>query len=75
MANKTALQQFIKWGDMMLKSNPHKVLTFADAIDMADEFLSVEKEQINNAYFEGGFDFNFKRFKGMYEYYEEMYGK
>jgi len=49
MATKTALQQLIEWGDKMMLEHPLKLLSFADAIDKAEELLSVEKEQIINA--------------------------
>jgi hypothetical protein len=42
---QTALQQLITWGDERLKSEPMKTLSFAEAIDMAEELLELEKEQ------------------------------
>lgn len=50
MKTKTALQTFIEWGDKMMKEQPMKVLSFADAIDKAEELLALEKEQIMKAW-------------------------
>jgi len=46
MKNKTALQTFIAWGDEMMRQEPMKLLSFAEAIDKAEELLEMEKEQI-----------------------------
>jgi len=75
MKKKTALQQLIDWGEEMLKSNPPKTLSFAEAIDMANQLLDAEKEQIQEAYFRGCDDFNKKQYNGMKEYYQDNYGK
>jgi len=53
MANKTALQTLIAWGDEMIKEEPMKVLSFAEAIDKAEGLLEMEKEQIEDAHIEG----------------------
>lgn len=47
--NKTALQTLIAWGDEMMKQHPMKTLSFAEAIDKAEELLEMEQEQIINA--------------------------
>lgn len=47
---KTALQQLIEWGDQMMLEHPMKTLSFAEAIDKAEELLRMEKEQIVNAW-------------------------
>ena len=51
--NKTALQQFIEWGNQMIGDHPAKTLSFYEAIDKAEELLEVEKEQIMDAHIEG----------------------
>lgn len=43
---KTALQTLIEWGDKMILDHPMKTLSFAEAIDKAEELLEMEKEQI-----------------------------
>ena len=53
MANKTALQTLIEWGDKMMLEHPMKTLSFAEAIDNAEELLRMEKEQIEDAHIEG----------------------
>lgn len=53
---QTALQTLISWGDEMLKNNPNKILSFAEAIDKAQELLVMEKEQIKDAYWNGTTD-------------------
>jgi hypothetical protein len=50
---KTALQQLIQWGEQMMSEHPLKVLSFAEAIDKAEELLELEKEQIIDAYNNG----------------------
>lgn len=72
MKQKTALQQFIKWGDEMLKKNPHTRLSFAEAIDKAEQLLDKEKEQIINAWMAENNEL--QRLAAEY-YYEETYGK
>jgi hypothetical protein len=49
MKKQTALQQFIEWGNQMIGDYPAKTLSFYEAIDKAEELLSVEKEQIIKA--------------------------
>ena len=74
MKNKTALQTFIAWGDKMIKEQPVKHLSFLEAIDKAEELLEMEKEQIIDAYWEGGQDIpmNSKRCE---QYYSETYNR
>jgi len=73
MENKTAMQQFIEWGDKMMLDHPLKVLSFAEAIDKAAELLEVEKQQIKDAWMDG--------MEGILheiaaeQYYNETYGK
>jgi len=40
----TALETLIAWGDEMLKQHPNKILSFAEAIDKAQELLEMEKQ-------------------------------
>ena len=47
---QTTLQTLIAWGDKMMKQEPMKVLSFAEAIDKAEELLEMEKEQIIDAW-------------------------
>lgn len=49
----TALQEFIKWGDEMIKNNPFKVLGFGEAIDKAEELLNKEQKQLEQAWHDG----------------------
>lgn len=72
MENKTALQQFIEWGDKMLKEHPMKTLSFAEAIDKAEELLEVEKQQIEDAYVMGSYDMACQEFKPD-QYFTETY--
>ena len=45
MAQQTAMQTLISWGDEMLLKHPQKILSFGEAIDKAVELLQMEKEQ------------------------------
>lgn len=49
MAQQTAMQTLIAWGDEMLLNQPQKLLSFGEAIDKAVELLEMEKEQIIDA--------------------------
>jgi hypothetical protein len=51
---KTAMQELIEWGDEMLLKHPQKILGFGEAIDKAVELLEKEKEQIKEAWYNGG---------------------
>ena len=42
---KTALQQLIEWGEQMMAEHPQKLLSFAQAIDKAEELLELERQQ------------------------------
>ena len=42
---KTALQQLIQWGEQMMSEHPQKLLSFAEAIDKAEELLELERHQ------------------------------
>ena len=53
MMNKTALQQFIEWGNQMIGDHPAKTLSFYEAIDKAEEMLELEKQQIKDAWMDG----------------------
>lgn len=48
--NKTAMQTLIEWGDKMMQDNPNKLLSFAEAIDKAEELLEMEREQLRRMY-------------------------
>jgi len=80
MANKTALQQFIEWGDKMMLEHPLKLLSFAEAIDKAAELLIVERDQIELA-FDEGLEYEYEHHINGYPriepstYYNETYGK
>lgn len=74
----TALQTLIAWGNQMLKDNPSNILSFAEAIDKAQELLNMEKEQmfgytkyrqVIGPYTEDYFTEDFEK------YYQENYGK
>ncbi len=69
---QTALQQLIAWGDERLKTEPMKLLSFAEVIDKVEEFLEVEKEQIEDAYTMGSYDMADKKFNPS-QYYQEIY--
>lgn len=62
MAQQTAMQTFIAWGDEMLLNHPQKILSFGEAIDKAVELLQMEKEQILDAYEQGAIDGRFEMF-------------
>ena len=76
MAQQTAMQTIIAWGDEMLLKHPQKILSFGEAIDKAVELLQMEKEHIVEAFYEGmktnPFDPN--RGRGTM-YYNETYKK
>jgi hypothetical protein len=76
MAQQTAMQTLIAWGDEMLLKHPQKILSFGEAIDKAVELLQMEKEHIVEAFYEGmktnPFDPN--RGRGTM-YYNETYKK
>ena len=38
-SEKPILQELIKWGDKQIKERPHKELSFAEAIDKAQDLL------------------------------------
>ena len=71
---QTALQQLIAWGDERLKAEPMKTLSFAEAIDKAEELLEMEKEQIINAHIEGQ-PFATTISAKAEQYYNETYNK
>lgn len=50
----TALETLIAWGDEMLKQHPNKILSFAEAIDKAQELLEMEQNQRQHAFIAGG---------------------
>jgi len=72
MANKTALQTLIEWGDKMMLEHPMKTLSFAEAIDKAVELLEMEKEQLIDAWAHGAIGDKHETAK---EYYNETYKK
>ena len=72
---QTAMQTLIKWGDKMMLEHPMKILSFAEAIDKAEQLLEMEKEQIIKAVYDSmgtNFDPNMGRAE---QYYKEKYGK
>ena len=71
MIKKTAMQEFIKWGDKMMRDYPMKELGFGQAIDKAIELLEMEKEQIIDAYKFGLTD---EYVIGSDKYYNSTYG-
>lgn len=75
MANKTAMQAMIEWGDKMMLEHPMKTLSFAEAIDKAAELLEMEKEQIEDAHYEGQCDNTegYPKYIAQ-QYYNETYG-
>jgi hypothetical protein len=73
MKKQTALQQFIEWGNQMIGDYPAKTLSFYEAIDKAEELLSVEKEQIIDAYSEGSNQNGFPLKHEAEQYYNETY--
>lgn len=50
---RTAMQEFIKWGDKMMKDHPMKELGFGEAIDKAVALLELERQQIVQSYNKG----------------------
>ena len=78
MAQQTAMQTLIAWGDEMLLKHPQKILSFGEAIDKAVELLQVEKEQIMEAHGEEQSklqdDGSWKR-QTAEQYYNEIYGE
>ena len=71
MNHQTALQTLIAWGDEMMKQEPMKVLSFAEAVDKAEELLQVERVQIIEAYASGSNDRLKNRINE--QYYNETY--
>lgn len=45
---KTPLMLFIEWADKKLKSEAHKLLSFSEAIDKAQEFYTIESAMLKN---------------------------
>ena len=69
---QTAMQTLIAWGDEMLLKHPQKILSFAEAIDKAEELLEMEKDQIVAARMNGMTD-NELSYLNAEEYYNETY--
>lgn len=69
---QTALQTLIAWGDEMMKQQPMKLLSFAEAIDKAEELLEMEKEQIIDAHYQG-YRNNIGTTEVSEQYYKETY--
>jgi hypothetical protein len=74
---QTALQHLIEWGNEMMKEQPMKTLSFAEAIDKAEELLEMEKEQmfdyIKKNYVNGEHSLKFHK-EEFEQYYKETYG-
>lgn len=66
------MQTLIKWGDKMMLEHPMKTLSFAEAIDKAEELLAMEKEQIIDAWDVGKDSFSSMSAE---QYYNETYEK
>lgn len=50
MVETKILKKFIQWGDKRLRQDPHKFLTFGEAIDKAEVlYLELKKNQKNPA--------------------------
>lgn len=71
--NQTAMQTLLAWGDRMIKEHPQKILSFAEAIDKAEELLQMERVQIIEAYASGSNDRLKNRINE--QYYNETYGE
>lgn len=72
--SKTAMQEFIEWGNQMIGDYPSNKLNFYEAIDKAEELLEVEKEQIVEAYKEGMDYTTDQNIKEAEQYYQKTYG-
>jgi hypothetical protein len=78
---QTALQILIEWGDNMMKEHHMKTLSFAEAIDKAEELLPVEEIQIQQAFVDGKqvsreyFINSQSSIKSSTQYYNTKYGK
>jgi hypothetical protein len=68
---QTALQTLIAWGDEMMKQEPMKVLSFAEAIDRAVKLLEMEKKEMKRTW-QDGFSFE-SPYKNFEQYYNETY--
>ncbi|CAB4137401.1 hypothetical protein UFOVP321_27 [uncultured Caudovirales phage] len=76
MAEQTAMQELIKWGDEMLQNNPNKILSFSEVIDKAQEFLPKEKQQIKKSFNHGNFSaYNCNSHQSAEQYYNQTYNK
>lgn len=74
MASKqTAMQALIEWGDKMMLEHPMKTLSFAEAIDKAEELLAMEKEQIIDAYNDGNAEWTAIEYTDAEQYYNSTY--
>lgn len=69
---QTALQTLIAWGDEMMQEHPMKTLSFAEAIDKAEELLEMEKEQMFE-FWQGGINCTEEGGKSFDQYYNETY--
>ena len=56
MTNKTAMQELIFWGEVLLKKYPQKLLSFSEVIDKAEMLLELERKQLTDAYNQGHID-------------------
>jgi len=68
---KTAMQELIFWGKVLLKKYPESQLSFNEVIDKAEMLLELEHKQLIDAYNEGHID----RQKGMHNEnkYDNLY--
>ena len=56
MTNKTAMQELIFWGKVLLKKYPENQLSFSEVIDKAEMLLELERKQLIDAYNQGHID-------------------
>ena len=74
MAQQTAMQMLIAWGDEMLLKHPQKILSFAEVIDKAEELLRMEQHQIIMAYEWGWVNGDLKKAPSRgSDYYNEIF--
>jgi hypothetical protein len=76
MAQQTALQELIAWGDDMLLNHPQKLLSFGEAIDKAVSLLEKEKEQMEKCYNHGATSLiDMGHGESFEEYYAKTHGE
>ena len=68
MSKQTAVEWLVK----QIENNVHHTIRIPR--DYFDQAKAMEREQIQDAYWEGGRDIQTNVYKGMKEYYNERYG-